>query len=316
LNRQELTDLVKITFTRWQKHDPTLSAGALTFFTIMPLPSLALIAVAILAQVYGRQEALLVLTKQVSTFAGPSVAGLLAQILKNASSPLTSYFGSLISVAFAISGALGAFSVLQKSIDAIWEIKPIKRGMLENARQKAVPFLSIVGLSFIIVAWSAFSTVLFSAAVYVLDPLIGGLTSMFLRSLQVILSLGLGTILFAIIFKLLPETNVQWRDVWLAAVITAFVFTVLNYIFGVYLSFFHVTTLAGTAGALMVLFLWLYILDLFILFGAQFSKVYSDTFRFGGREPLEKEEEEDQNQKKLEIKTALKVKVRDKDNKY
>ena len=204
MNKQEFIDLMKVTFTRWQKHDPTLTAGALTFFTMMPLPSLALIAVAILAQVYGQQHALPQLINQVSAFAGPSVANLFAQLLSNAASPLTSFFGSLISVGFAIFGAVGAFSTLQKAMDAIWEVKPTRHGRLGIVREKAVPFLLIVGLSLVVVAWTTFSTVLFGAMLFILHPLIGGFAPLFLRSLQVVLSLGLGTLLFAIIFKTAP----------------------------------------------------------------------------------------------------------------
>jgi membrane protein len=310
LNRQEFTDLIKIAFSRWQKQDSSFRAGALTFFTIMPLPSLALIAVAILAEIYGKQQALQQLVNQVSAFAGPAVAGLLQQLLLNAQSPLTSFFASLISVAFAISGALGAFSVLQKSLDAIWEVKPYKRGMMDTLKEKAIPFSLILGLSVIIVAWTAFSTVLFGAMVFVLDPLIGPLAPLFLRSLQVILSLALGTLLFALIFKLLPETKVGWGDVWPAAALTAFIFTILNYLFGIYLSVFQVTTLAGTAGALMVLFLWIYVMNLFILFGAQFSKVYSEKTRgLVPRDIIQKKAEEIQ---RVEIKSGLKIKVREK----
>jgi membrane protein len=308
LNSQELTDLIKATFTKWQKEDATLTAGALTFFTIMPLPSLALIAVAILAQVYGQQQALQQLINQVSEFAGPSVAALVAQLLRNAASPPTSYFGSLISVVFAISGAVGAFSVLQKSMNTIWEVKPTKQGKLASLREKVVPFSLIVGLSLIVVAWTTFSTVLFSGMVFILDPLIGSLTLVFLRSFQVVLSLGLGTLLFAIIFKLVPEAHVRWVDVWLASAVTAFVFTILNYLFGLYLSAFQVTTLAGTAGALMVLFLWIYILNLFILFGAQFSKNYAEIH---GSHEKEGDFERKEEIEKLEIRTHFKIKVRD-----
>ena len=311
MNRREFIDLLKITFSRWQKQDSNFRAGALTFFTIMPLPSLALIAVAILASVYGKQQALQQLVNQMSAFAGPSVAGLLGQLLVNAQSPLTSFFGSLVSIAFAISGALGAFSVLQKSLDAIWEVKPYKRGMKDTIKEKAIPFSLILGLSVIVVAWTAFSTVLFGAMVFVLDPLIGPLAPLFLRSLQVSLSLGLGTLLFALIFKLLPETRVRWGDVWPAAALTALIFTILNYLFGIYLSVFQVTTLAGTAGALMVLFLWIYVMNLFILFGAQFSKVYSEKTRgLASRESIE--EKPQQEIQRVEIKSGLRIKIREK----
>ncbi|MFI5421124.1 MAG: YhjD/YihY/BrkB family envelope integrity protein [Nitrososphaerales archaeon] len=187
MNKQEFTQLMKVTFTKWQKHDPTLMAGALTFFTMMPLPSLALIAVAIIAQVYGQQHALPQLVNQISAFAGPSVANVFAQLLSNAASPLTSFFGSLISVGFAIFGAVGAFSTLQKAMDAIWEVKPSRYGRLAIVREKAVPFLLIVGLSLVVVASTTFSTLLFGAILFILHPLIGGAAPLFLRSLQVVL---------------------------------------------------------------------------------------------------------------------------------
>jgi membrane protein len=295
------------TFTKWQKHDATLRAAALTFFTIMPLPSLALLAVAILAQIYGQEQALQQLISQISAFAGPSVASIVSDILTNAQSPLTSAFGSLFSVLFAVAGAIGAFSVLQKSMDEIWEIRQ-PRGIRNAIKEKVIPFAVIIVLGTIVVAWEAFSTVLFGAAAYYLNPILNGFTSIFFGILQIIFSLGLGTLLFTIIFKLLPETEIQWRDVWLAAFTTGVVFTVLNYFFGIYLSLFPVTTLAGT-GSLMVLFLWIYLTNLFILFGAQMSKVYSQKYgSYKNKLPTLKKpqvEEIDRIEMKAELKVNL-----------
>jgi membrane protein len=281
----DFVSLIWQTFNKWQKHDATLRAAALTFFTIMPLPSFALIIIEILAQVIGQGQALQQLIAQVSAVAGPSVANLLSELLSSAQSPLTSVFGSFIAVAFAVSGAIGAFSVLQKSINIIWEIRPEPRGRVAFIKEKMLPFALIIGMGVLVVAWSTFSTVLFDAFVLLLSPVLGAFTSFFLSILEVILSFVLGTLLFAIIFKLLPETIVKWRDVWLAAIIIGFVFTLLNYGFGIYLSLVDVTTLAGTAGTLMVLFLWIYFTNLFILFGAQFSKIYAQTYGSHKNEP-------------------------------
>jgi membrane protein len=278
MNKGQFAGLLFQTFSKWQKHDATLRAAALTFFTIMPLPSLALIAVAVLAQVYGQEAALQHLVMQVTAFAGSSVANLLSELLVDAQSPLTSFFGSLIAVAFALSGVLGVFSVLQKSVDIIWEIHIKERGRTAFIKGKVLPFALIVGIGVIVVVWTAVSTVLFNVVVFVLTPVFGGFTPYFIRVLEVLMSLGLGTLLFAIIFKELPETKVAWNDVWLAALLTGVIFTILNYVFGFYLSIVHVTTLAGTAGSLIVLFLWIYLVNLFILFGAQFSKLYAQAF--------------------------------------
>lgn len=263
---------------KWQKQDASLRSAALTFFIILPLPSLALLTVEVLALFYGQAAALQELIVQVTTFAGPSVANLFNELLIDAQSPLTSIFGSIIAVAFALSGAIGALSVLQKSMDRIWEYMPTKRTRIEFIKEKLFPFILIVGMGIIVLVWTTISTVFFNAIAFVLNPIFGGFTGILLRFLQIILSLGLGTLLFAIIFKALPETIVQWKDVWLAAILTAFVFTILNYLFGLYLSLVQVTTLAGTAGTLIVLFLWIYITNLFVLFGAAFSKVYAQTF--------------------------------------
>jgi membrane protein len=300
MNRQEFMNLIRVTFKKWQSHDASLRAAAITFFVMLPLPSFALITVAVLAQVYGQQQALQQLILQIRNVAGSSVADLVSQLLTNAQNPLTSFFGSLFAVVFALAGALGAFSVLQKSVNKVWEIKPVHLSFTESVRSKFAPFVLTGIVGFVVVVWTAFSTVFFGAAVLFLEPVFGGLTAVFLRVLQIILSFGLGTLLFAIIFKQLPEIHVEWRDVTLAAVITSVIFTVLNYLFGVYLSLFPVTTLGGTAGSLILLFLWMYLVSLFILFGAQLTRVYAAAFGSRPVKSLQQEREEKEREERVE----------------
>jgi membrane protein len=175
-----------------------------------------------------------------------------------------------------------------------------------------LPFVVIIGLGVVVVAYTAFTTVLFGAVVYLLTPVLGGGAPIFLRGLEIVLSLGLGTLLFAIIFKLLPETQVEWRDVWLAAFLTGVVFTVLNYLFGVYLGLVQVSTLAGTAGSLMVLFLWIYLTDLFILFGVQFSRVYAQKFGSYKNKPITPKKLPRPAVDRVELTTEIDIKVQPK----
>lgn len=278
MNKGQFAGILFQTFSKWQKHNATLRAAALTFFTVLPLPSIALIAVAILAQIYGQPAALQQLTSHVSAIAGPTVANLLHDVLLDAQSPLTGAVESFFAIIFALVGALGAFSVLQQSVDVIWEINVKERGRAAFIKEKVLPFILVVVIGALVVGWNAASTLLFDAVVYALAPFLGGFTPYLIWMLQILLSFGLGTLLFAIIFKELPETKVEWQDVWIAALLTAGIFTALNYLFGLYLSSVTVTTLAGTAGSLIVLLLWIYFVNLFILFGAQFSKVYAQAF--------------------------------------
>jgi len=123
--------------------------------------------------------------------------------------------------------------------------------------------------------------------------------------LHVILSIGLGILLFSIIFKQLPEIRLRWGDVTLAAALTSFIFTLLNYLFGVYLSLFSATTLAGTAGALMLLFFWIYLTSLFLLFGVQFSKAYAEKMGSLSKFKVKVYKHSDQQIKKVTAKVNL-----------
>lgn len=301
--------MVRETYLRWQSHDPTLRAGALTFFVMMPLPSLALIAIEFFALIYGRQSALQQLIHQITIIAGPDVASIFSDLLTNAKNPFTSLLGSLISIAFTLAGAIGAFSVLRKSIDAIWEIPPQHLSLAATVKKNLVPFILISFVGLIVAVWTVFYSVFFSLAVLILRPIFGVLTGLLLRGLQVVLSFGFGILLFSIIFKMLIETKIKWSDVLLAAVITSLVFTLLNYLFGVYLSYAHISTLAGTAGTLMLLFLWLYLTGLFLLFGAQFSRVYTE--RAGSISKLRRESEKERERplEKVDVKVKLDWKV-------
>ena len=312
MNKGQFAGLLFQAFGKWQKHDATLRAAALTFFTILPLPSLALIAVAILAQLYGQPAALQQLISHVSSIAGPTVANLLYEVLLDAQSPLTGAVESFFAIVFALLGALGAFSVLQQSVDVIWEIQAKERGRAAFIKEKVLPFFLVLVIGIIVVGWTAASTVLFDAVVYALDPFLGGFTPYLIWLLQILLSFGLGTLLFAIVFKELPETKVEWRDVWLAALLTAAVFTVLNYFFGLYLSLVQVTTLAGTAGSLIVLFLWIYLVNLFVLFGAQFSKVYAQAFGSHHNRPAVLKWPPRPKVDRVEVKAEVSVKVENK----
>lgn len=309
MNRREFIKLMMVSFKKWQSHDASLRAAAITFFTILPLPSIALIAVAGLALIYGQEAALQQLVNQVANIAGPSIADLLSQLLKNAQSPLTSIFGSIIAVAFTLAGALGAYSVLDKSVNKIWEITPAELRFSESIRNKIEPFILVGSIGLIVVVWTAFSTILFNLAVLILNPIIGGFAPILLRVLQIILSFVLGFILFAVIFKIVPEVYLKWSDVTLAAVITSIIFTFLNSLFGVYVSLFSPTTLAGTAGSLMVLLLWIYLANLFLLFGVQVSRVYASAFGSHPVRTLQQEIDRKEQVDRIDVKAKLEWKL-------
>lgn len=297
MNRKDLYYIFKKSFRDWLEDNASIRAAALTFFIILPLPSLLLIVVAIFGLFYGQAQAIAILVQQITAVAGPAVAQLFAQILTNAASPFTSIWTSIVIVGFSLGASIGAFSVLRDTMDCIWEVElPKGQSLMKRVRQKIVPFAIVSALGLIVIAWTGIASSLFYAImVFSINSF---LTSIALFIAQIIFSFAIGTLLFAIIYKMIPETRVHWRDVTLASVVTGLAFAVTNTIFGSYVQAFTVTTIVGAAGSLMILLLWIYIINLIVLFGAEISKVYATTVGSHGKphlvnlpEPIRKADE-------------------------
>ena len=276
MNLQIVYGVFKTALIDWLDDNAVLRSAALTFFIILPLPTLLLIVTAIFGLFLGEQQAIQVLVQQISAVVGPAVADLFSQLIKNTGSPFTSAWTALVVVGFSIGGAIGAFSVLSDTINCIWEIElPKRQPFWRQVKQKIRPFAVVSSLGLIVIAWTSITQGLVRAITMFSTSEI--LILVELTATHIVLSFGVTTLLLAIIYKALPETRVQWRDVTLAAVTTGIAFTLTNYIFGVYIQVFTVTTVAGTAGSLLIILLWIFILNQILLFGAEVSKVYTTT---------------------------------------
>ncbi len=277
MNLREFFTISKKSFRNWRDSNATLRSAALAFFTVLTLPSVLLILLEIFTLLYGQPLGLAQLTDQVASVAGPTVAELVNNLLANQTNPFTSFYGATITVAFAVAGAIGVFVVLRETLDSIWEAPKKQHASLRvRIQERIVPFLMVSSMGFIVVAWTGITNVLFLSISYVLKPILGNSADLILGATQVALSFALTAVLFGIIYKELPDVEVEWKDVVLAALMTSLASTILNYLFGVYIFTFSVTALVGSAGTIMVLMLWIFLTDEFILFGAQFTKNYTE----------------------------------------
>ena len=285
MNRKELFQLFKASFKNWLVNNSSIRAAALTFFIILPLPSLLLIVVTIFSLFYGQTQATQQLIQQITALTGPAVAGLFRELIASENSPFASLWGSITMVAFSVGGAIGAFAVLRDTMDAIGEVKSTKSlGFIRTVRKRVGPFVVVSILGLIVIAWTGIAAVLFRAiALYSIN---GTLALISTTIVQILLSFALSTLLFALTYKMIPDTRVHWRDVVLASMIAGVAFTVINYIIGTYVETFTVTTVIGAAGSLMIILLWIYILNQIMLFGAELSKVYAKTSEAHSKEHL------------------------------
>jgi membrane protein len=277
MNRQELWKLFETAAKNWLKNDASLRAAALTFFIILPLPPLLLIVQTVFALFLGHTGATQQLTQQIAAFAGPEVAQLFQELLASSVSPFTSVVASITVVGFSLAGIIGAFAVLRESLNVIWQVKvPVKSSFSVRVKHSIGPFVIVSALGLIVIVAQAAATTIFRAiTAYSIN---GTLTAFVIPSAHVLLSFGLSTLLFAIVYKVIPEAKIQWRDVALAAIITGIAFTIINYILGTYIQTFPITTIIGAAGALMILLIWVFILNQIVLFGAEISQVYTTDY--------------------------------------
>lgn len=278
MDRKRLVAVAKSAFSRWQQENASIRAAALAFFIALPLPSLLLLTDELFIFIYGPAQGTQNLSQLIGTLAGPTIQSLINQLMQSTTNPFTSIFGSIASILFTIAGAAGAFLVLQNTLNTIWEIElPKKPTLRMRIKGRLVPFLYVLGAAAIVTLWVGFTVFVFGSVESAVKPAIGELAAYVgLLIVQTILSFATATLLFAVIFKELPDTRIKWQDVALAAVITGVAFTVLNDVFGLYLRSFPVTSVAGAAGALILLLLWLFVIGEILFYGAHFSKCYTE----------------------------------------
>jgi membrane protein len=285
MQKQQLYHIFKTALKNFLKDDSMQRAAALTFFIILPLPTLLLLATEIFSLFYGPNAAVQIVVQQITAVVGPVVAGLFSQLIANTASPFTSVWTTIVVLGFSIGGAIGAFSVLRDTMDCIWNVTlPSGRPLWKRIRQRIVPFVLVSALGLIVISWTAVANGIFSLIkTYALNGLF---STIGVAIAGVGTSFGVATLLLAIIYKMIPEARVHWRDVTIASIVTGVAFTVTNYVFGAYIAYFTPTTVAGAGGALLIILLWVFVLNQIVLFGAETSKVYATTVGTYARKSL------------------------------
>ena len=275
---KEAFSLLKTTLFEWlDDQAPTLGA-ALAFYTIFSLAPVLIISISIAGLVFGAEAAQGQIFEQLRGLLGEAGGRAMEELVQSASAePKTGLVATVIGFVTLLFGASGVFGQLQASLNMIWGVQPKPgRGVLGIIRDRILSFgfILVVGflllVSLLLTAVIAFVGQQFGAMVPGMEALIQLLNSIF--SLVVI------TLLFAMMFKILPDANIAWRDVWLGAFITALLFTIGKFALGFYLGRSGVASSYGAAGSLIVLLLWVYYSSQIVFFGAEFTQVYANRF--------------------------------------
>lgn len=258
-------------------------AAALSYYTAFSLPPLLVALVGIAGLAFGADVVSERIVDQVSGLIGPESAQLLGDAISEARRTTGTGWALAIGLIVLVFGASGVFGQLQDALNTIWEVQPKAGGGVWGMVQKRLlSFAAVLGAGFLLLVSLAVS-----AAIGALVDLAGNIKRLapFLSVLDVIVSLLVITVLFALIFMYLPDVQIRWRDVWVGAFITAGLFVAGKFAIGLYLGTSDVGSAYGVAGSLIIILVWIYYSSLIVFFGAEFTQVWSSR-RVGAARPV------------------------------
>lgn len=277
---RQLPSIFKETAKEWSDDNAMRLAAALAYYTVFSLTPLMLAAIGLSGLIFGEEAAAGKIYAELHSVAGPSVASSVQDMIQAADKPSTGYLATIFGFAVGLFGASGVFGELMGSLNQIWGVPTeagggvrawIKGRFLSVGMVMGVCFLLLVSL----VANTLLARITASGLAHIPGALVLGQSSAFL------ISFGFVTVLFAAMFKFLPKTPIEWRDVWTGALATAFLFTLGKFGLEQYLARSNAASGFGAAGALAVLLVWVYYSAQIFFFGAEFTEVYAR--RMGSR---------------------------------
>jgi membrane protein len=255
--------------------DEALSRGAaIAFYTVTSIAPVLLIVVAVAGLAFGRDAAQNAISTQLSGLMGQQTADILQSAVASAASKSSGILATIIGVATLIATASGVFGEMQSALNAIWKAKPQATTVSRLIQARATSLGLVAALGFLLIVSLAVSAGLTAFGNY-LDSIVP-IGKLILPILNFAVSLALLAVLFAAIYKVLPDRRLQWRDVVIGAVVTAVLFTIGKTLIGWYLGSSAVASSYGAAGGLIVLLLWVYYSVQVFLLGAEFTKIYAN----------------------------------------
>lgn len=277
---RSLWPLLKDAASKWSGDKAPRLGAALSYYTVFSLVPLLVMTIAIAGLVFGKDAAQQSLMTQMESLVGPQSAAAVKQMLDIAQKPSSGVGASLIAIATLLLGASGVFAQLQDALNTVWGVEPkAGRGLWGTIKDRFFSVVAVLGTGFLLLVSLVLSAALAAFGKLFLGWLPG--QEAVLHVVDLAISFGVITLLFAMMYKLLPDAKVAWRDVWIGAGLTSLLFTVGKFLIGLYLGKADIGSAYGSAGSLVILLVWVYYSAQILLFGAEFTSVYAN--RYGSR---------------------------------
>ncbi len=267
-------ELLKSTASAWSGHSAPRLGAALAYYTVFSIAPLFLIVLAIAGFWFGEEAARDQLFAQIAGMVGDKSAEAIQSVVAAANKPKAGTWATILAVLTLCIGATGVFVELQGALNTIWNVrhKP-GQGVRYFIKMRILSFAMILVIGFLLLV-----SLVINAALAALGKMMSGMIpgqEILWQGINFLISFGVVALLFALIYKVLPDVKVAWHDVWIGAIITALLFNLGKFLLGLYLGRSSFTSAYGAAGSLVVLLVWVYYSGQIIFFGAEFTRLYA-----------------------------------------
>ena len=278
LKIRDLGKLFKSTFTSWNAKDPFRQSAVIAYYAIFSIPGLLVLIIAITGYFFGRDAVNENIINQISSTMGADTAASIKDMLTKASQSKSSMIGSIISIGVLLIGATGVFVELQKSLNDIWHVEPVKQsGIWLIVKARLFSFGLIVAIAFLLLV-----SLVVSTGLTALSDIIKAYTSEFtvivFNVINFLFSLAVISLLFSFMFKILPDAKIEWKHVWFGSLLTGLLFTIGKTALAFYFGTANPASVYGAAGSVILMLLWVSYSSMIVFFGAEFTAAYAKRY--------------------------------------
>jgi membrane protein len=280
MNLKAVWELIRDTFKDWSEDKAARLGAALAYYTVFAIGPLLVIVIAIAGLVFEAEAAERQVIGTIRSLVGQSGSELIEQTIENANKGGENVVASAFGIGILLFGAAGVFGQLKDALNTIWEVKPKPNaGVLGMVRERFLSFTMVLGTGFLLLVSLVLSAGITALSTYLQGILPG--SDLLWQILNIVFMIVVVTVMFALLYKYLPDVKIAWKDVWLGAFVTTLLFLAGQLALGIYLGSGSVGSAFGAASSLVVILVWVYYSAQIFFFGAEFTQVYAH--KYGSR---------------------------------
>lgn len=278
LHLSDLWSITKKTFSAWNAADPFRQSAVIAYYAIFSIPALLVIIITLAGFAFGREAVQGEISKQIGLAIGEGTAKQVEEMIAKAGEQKNSVWATIISIVTLILGSTGVFAQLQVSLNHIWEVKVVaKKKWLKSIKDRLFSFGLVLSIGFLMLV-----SLLLSAGLSAFGDWIKlhfpDVMLLVFRFLNFIVSFGITSVLFALMFRILPDARIRWKDVIIGSIVTSLLFVLGKFALGIYFGKTNPGSTYGAAGSVVLLMLWVSYSCMILFFGAEFTKQFAVHF--------------------------------------